>query len=230
MIKYQKAVTFSYDDGVFQDRRLVELFNRYDLKATFNLNTGIQTEESHFEIEGHPVYRMNQGDIGNLYHGHEIAVHGLTHAAPVDMTDDQLEEEFGTDIANIIRLYGRTPVGMAYAYGAYDDRTVSFLEKKGIRYGRTVESSHSFKLPGKPILLKPTCHHNDERLFDLVQQFLEAEPAAGEQLLLYIWGHSYEFDVNDNWEQMERLCQMVSGREDVFYGTNRQCLELFQCI
>lgn len=33
-----KAVTFSYDDGVTQDIRLVEILNRYGLKATFNLN------------------------------------------------------------------------------------------------------------------------------------------------------------------------------------------------
>lgn len=34
-----RAMTFSYDDGVVQDRRLVELFNRYHVKGTFNLNT-----------------------------------------------------------------------------------------------------------------------------------------------------------------------------------------------
>ena len=34
-----KALTFSYDDGVEQDRRLVELFNKNNLKCTFNLNS-----------------------------------------------------------------------------------------------------------------------------------------------------------------------------------------------
>lgn len=33
-----KAVTFSYDDGVIQDRRLAELFDKYGLKGTFNFN------------------------------------------------------------------------------------------------------------------------------------------------------------------------------------------------
>ena len=40
----KRAVTFSYDDGVEQDRHLVELFNTYGMKATFNLNSGIQTD------------------------------------------------------------------------------------------------------------------------------------------------------------------------------------------
>ena len=34
----KKALTFSYDDGVTQDIRLIEIFNKYNLKATFNLN------------------------------------------------------------------------------------------------------------------------------------------------------------------------------------------------
>ena len=36
-----KVLTFSYDDGKIEDRRLVKLFNKFNLKATFNLNTGI---------------------------------------------------------------------------------------------------------------------------------------------------------------------------------------------
>ncbi len=39
----KKAVTFSYDDGVVYDRRLVGIFNKYGLKCTFNLNSGIMT-------------------------------------------------------------------------------------------------------------------------------------------------------------------------------------------
>lgn len=36
----KKAVTFSFDDGVTQDIRLIEIFNKYGLKGTFNLNSG----------------------------------------------------------------------------------------------------------------------------------------------------------------------------------------------
>ena len=35
----KKLLTFSYDDGVTQDIRLIELFNKYGMKATFNLNS-----------------------------------------------------------------------------------------------------------------------------------------------------------------------------------------------
>ena len=36
-----KVLTFSYDDGKLEDRRLVEIFNKNGLRGTFNLNTGI---------------------------------------------------------------------------------------------------------------------------------------------------------------------------------------------
>lgn len=229
-MEYQKAVMFSYDDGVLQDRQLVKIFNTYGVKCTFNLNTGIQSRESSFEIDGKPVCRMNQEEIGDLYQGHEIAVHGLTHAAPQKLDEEQLENEFGKDIANITKIYGNKPVGMAYAYGVYDDITIEYLQRQGIRYGRTVEVTHSFEIPENPMLLRGTCHHDDEKLFELAEQFLAAKPAPKEQMLFYVWGHSYEFYVKDNWNRIEELCRMLHGRKDIFYGTNRQCLELFHVI
>lgn len=223
-ITYRKAVTFSYDDGITQDRRLVELFNRYGLKATFNLNTGIQTAESCFEINGMPIHRMEQDGLAELYDGHEIAVHGLTHAAPVGMSQKELEQEFLQDAKNIERFYGMYPKGMAYAYGSFDDVVICYLRTIGIQYGRTVGSSHGFSLPTDPMRLQATCHHKDERLFELAEKFLQAQPEETEPMLFYVWGHSYEFDVDNNWDRMERFCQMISGQGDIFYGTNAQCL------
>ena len=37
----RKAFTLSYDDGITQDIRLVELLKKYGVKATFNLNSGL---------------------------------------------------------------------------------------------------------------------------------------------------------------------------------------------
>lgn len=224
MRKYRKALTFSYDDGIEQDRKLVEIFNKYGMKATFNLNTGIQTPESNFEIEGVYINRMKQEGLEELYRGHEIATHGLTHAAPTGMTKEQLDKEFLTDMSNIERIYGTYPVGMAYAYGCVDDEVVKYLKSIGIKYGRTVEASHSFEIPKEPLKLKATCHHDDDMLFELAEKFLKAESKENEQMLFYVWGHSYEFDVNNNWDRIEEFCKMMSGKADIFYGTNRECL------
>lgn len=226
---YKKAVTFSYDDGVAQDRRLVDIFNRYGMKCTFNLNTGIQSPESRFEIENVPVSRMEQRGLPELYRGHEIALHGFTHASPSETAEQEnapeaMEREYLQDARNIEKIYGAYPTGMAYAYGDFNSTVVEYLRSIGIRYGRTTVSSHNFKLPEDPMRLAATCHHNDDRLFELTEEFLAAEGSEENPLLFYIWGHSYEFDVNDNWDRIEKLCRMLSGRDDIFCGTNAQCL------
>lgn len=225
-MQYSKAVTFSYDDGIEQDRRLVELFNYYGMKCTFNLNTGIQSPESNFDIEGVHISRMEQEGLADLYLGHEIASHGLTHSGLTGLTEEELAAEFLPDMDNIERIYGKRPVGMAYAYGDCDERIAAYLKSIGIKYGRTVGSTHDFKLPDNPLLLEATCHHKDEKLFELCDAFLEAKATPDAPMLFYIWGHSYEFDVDNNWERIEKLCDKLSGHNDIFYGTNAQCLGL----
>ena len=34
-----KFFTLSYDDGITQDKRLVKIFNKYGIRATFNINS-----------------------------------------------------------------------------------------------------------------------------------------------------------------------------------------------
>ena len=41
----RKAFNITYDDGVLQDVRFVELMNKYGLKGTFNLNYGLMEQE-----------------------------------------------------------------------------------------------------------------------------------------------------------------------------------------
>ena len=40
-----KVLTLSYDDGVVQDIRLMEILNKNGIKATFNINTGLYLPE-----------------------------------------------------------------------------------------------------------------------------------------------------------------------------------------
>ncbi|MCI9574803.1 MAG: polysaccharide deacetylase family protein, partial [Lachnospiraceae bacterium] len=65
-----KALTMSYDDGRLQDERLVDIFNRNGIKGTFNLNYGLM------EKDGNRIARER---VRELYQGHEVATHCLTH-------------------------------------------------------------------------------------------------------------------------------------------------------
>ena len=109
-----KAITFSYDDGVTQDRRLIELFGRYGLKATFNLNSGL--------LGGYN--RVPQQDVAALYAGHEIAAHTLTHPDLLKLGDEAVFREVEEDRLRLSELAGYTVIGMAYPYGTSDSRVV----------------------------------------------------------------------------------------------------------
>ncbi len=216
-----KALTFSYDDGVEQDVRLIEIFKKYGLRATFNLNSGVYAPEGTVYPEGQIHRRMSESQVSELYRqdGIEVAVHGSTHPwldhMPVnmctkDLFDDRckLEEQFGT----LVR-------GMAYPFGTYSDDVVACMRSVGIVYSRTVQSTHDFNMPGDWMRLPATCHHNDPKLMELAHRFLE-ESSWGRPWMFYLWGHSYEFEEHNNWEVIEEFAKLMSGRDDIWYATN----------
>lgn len=218
----KKAVTFSYDDGIVMDRRLVEIFNRYGMKATFNLNSGIQTGANSFDIKGMLVSRMNMAGLKELYAGHEIAVHTLTHAKLSRCDEETIYNEIARDKENLEHYYGQKVEGMAYPYGVYNDTVIRIAKECGIRYARTVIETGDFEISENLLELKASAHHNRADLFDMIHRFLEMEPEKPQ--LLYIWGHSYEFEVAQNWDRIEEICRLLAGKDDIYYGTNSQVL------
>lgn len=216
-----KAVTLSYDDGVEQDIKLMEIMKKHGLKGTFNLNSGRYAEEGTVYPEGTIHRRMSKDAITELYKnsGMEVAVHGYTHPfleqlpanlCTMDVQKDRetLEEQFDT----IIR-------GMAYPFGTFSDEVVNCLRACGIVYSRTVISSHKFDMPTDWLRLEATCHHTEPCLNELIDSFLEDDKNRG-PLLFYLWGHSYEFEADHNWNVMEEFAEKVGNRDDIWYATN----------
>ena len=219
---YKKAVTFSYDDGVTPDLKLLEIFNKYGMKCTFNLNSGLGPVNGGWLNNGKPVNRLDLAENVEKYAGHEIAAHALTHQNLIEIPLEEARKEMVEDKEGLTKLFGKAPVGMAYPYGTYNDEVVELLKDLGFQYARTVHSSYDFDVQTDLLRFRPTCHHDDERLFELAEKFLAME--TGEPQIFYIWGHSYEFEGKENWDRIEKLCQMLSGRADVFYGTNAEVL------
>lgn len=224
----KKAVTFSYDDGVTQDVRLIEIFNRYGLKGTFNLNSSFLGNHDTLDL-GTTVVTHNKNkaeDVRYIYDGHEVAVHTLTHPLLPSIADDQeIIRQVEQDRLNLSELAGYEVVGMAYPGGGVnnDDRTERILrEHTGVKYARVFETNGSFAPQENLYRFQGTIFHHAQwdELFKLGESFLQAQEG-----LLYIWGHAYEFDiVPERWARFEEFCAMISGHDDIYYGTNRQVL------
>ena len=216
-----KVLTLSYDDGVVQDIRLIEILDKYGLRGTFNINTGRYLEE---DAERAKYYgRMKLSEAKQLYIGsaHEVAVHALNHPFLEKLKADEVITEIIEDRKNIEAQYGTITRGMAYPYGTYSNEVVDVLAKCGICYSRTTKTTENFKFPENWLTLHPTCHHNNPKLMELAKTFAETKSRyPSDNWLFYVWGHSYEFDDRDNWNVIEEFAKYVGGREDVWYATN----------
>lgn len=238
-MKYRKAITLSFDDGAEQDKRLLELLQKYQLKCTFNINSGRQKQGEFWRHSSGVIASfMDMSGLPELYQGHEIAAHGYIHGALRDMTYGETEFELEEDIRCIEAAFGTKPVGFVYACGRYDDKTLEILRRNGIHYGRTcnntfdtsIAENKNNMLEFAPTLELP-CHmlgQFKEKTDAVIDRFLEQE--FEEPQILYLWGHSWAFDVYDCWDDMEALLKKISFRDDVFYGTNREVFEYFDMI
>ena len=218
-----KALTFSYDDGVRQDIRLMDILDRYGMKATFNLNSGLYPSEG-----GHR--RMTAEEITQAYanRGHEVACHAYTHPFLESLPAHAVADEILSDRKALEAQFGRIVRGMAYPYGTFSDEVVEVLKNCGIAYARTTVSTESFKLPTDWLRMPATCHHRNSRLMELAKSFVEKSLRSRPCELFYVWGHSYEFDDADNWHVIEEFADYMGGREDeIWYATN---IEIYEYI
>lgn len=220
-----KAVTLSYDDPVIFDKKLMEILDKYGLKCTFNLNSGVFAKTSGGRL-------MTEEEAISLFSGcrHEIAVHGLMHLSLAELDKSVGAQEILLDRMNLERIFGKIVKGMAYANGSFDDKTVEMLKICGIDYARTVVSTHRFDIPQDWLRLPATCHHGDPELDNLTDEFLKDYEQNDHYLhknpkLFYLWGHAYEFNDHDNWEIIEKFAEKVGGRSDVWYATNGEVFE-----
>lgn len=218
-----KAVTFSYDDGVTQDLKLIEILNRYGLKATFNLNSGgFGTRESKF-IDGVLVYRdkVFSHDVKHIYEGHEVASHTVNHPDLTKLDDDTIVYQIEEDRKRLSDLVGYEIKGFAYPCGYVDERVISVLkEKTGIKYARSVRITEDFELQKDLYDMAFTTRNFGENFLKLAKDFVELK--TEEPKIFSVWGHAYEFDWKKNWHIFEEFCKIISGQGDIFYGTNSE--------
>lgn len=220
----KKAFTLSFDDGVMQDVRVIEILDKYGLKGTFNLNGGRFGTKNPYETNGRIVERttVEPSQVKELYKNHEVAVHTLAHLNLTELSQDCIVWQVETDRKLLQELSGQKVHCMAYPCGGVnnDERVAKIIqENTSVRFARTITSSYSFALQENLLRFQPTLHFLDEKLLDLTEKFVNLQ--TEEPQIFYVWGHSYELDAWDGaWERFEEFCQRISGKEDIFYAVN----------
>ena len=135
------ALTFSYDDAGAADRRLVELFAKFGMKATFNLISGsITSPETH---------GIRADEVRSLYieNGHEVACHTFSHPHLERMSIQDQYGEIMRDRELLEKASGTIVRGLAYPFGTYNRETFTAMDTASVVYGRTAGASGNFLLP-----------------------------------------------------------------------------------
>jgi len=228
-----KAVTLSYDDGVQSDIRFAEILNRYGMKGTFNLNSGGFSGRSANKLTPDVILEKLIGA------GHEAAVHGEYHMAPgiasptafvSDVLNCRLAME--RELGMIIRGLAYPDSGITKMHNGNDYQTIrTTLRTLGIAYARTLSGdNNTFMMPTDWYAWMPTARHRNPNLMTWVEEFVtlreeELKSAQRYPRLFYLWGHTYEFNRDDNWDVIENFCAAISGKDDTWYATNIEIRE-----
>ena len=202
----RRALTISFDDGKLADIRLAELFKKYGIKATFHYNSANIGKESYVTAD----------DVRKIGEYHEVSCHGQTHAFLDKIPASFAVKEILEDKQALEDITGGLVRGLSYPYGTYTNEVLTLLPMLGIEYSRTINNTNSCYLPDNFLEWNPTCHqsHDIDKMWNKLMKFNK------HIRLLYIWGHSYEFDRDNTWERMENFCKMAGNNEEVWYATN----------
>ncbi len=214
-----KCLTLSYDDSHDYNLRLVEIFNKYNIRATFHLNSG------GFDKEGN----LKSAEIAEVFAGHEISAHSYNHPYLERLPMMSALNQILDDRKGLEALAGYPVRGMSYPFGTYDQRVVEMLKTAGIEYSRTTIATNNFTLPDNFLTWHPTCHHT-HNCFEVLDKFRDYNRPFG---LFYMWGHAFEFErnlPNNNWEMIEDFCKKAADWPDVWYATNIEIIDYINAV
>ena len=131
----RKALTLSYDDGVEQDVRLIDILDQYGIRATFNLNSGCWAPEGVTYPKGQIHRRMSKSQVEKVYANpnHEVAAHCLTHASLTELSPAEIAWEVLADRKNLEEMFGGLIRGLAYPFGTFSAKVVDALRANQYR-------------------------------------------------------------------------------------------------
>ena len=203
-----KYFVFAIDDGTIYDTKVIDIFNKYNIRATFNLNSGLQ---NFVWYKGDlPVKRLDLNKYKAIYDNHEVASHSLTHPFLTSLADDAVYHEVKDDIDNLERIFNRKVLSFSFPFDGFDERTIEIIKSVGISHIILPEIDDSFMLPPDSYHIKVTSWNIDDAL-EKFERFIKDKNA---KLFVYL-SHSYDYEFASSYDKLEELCQLVKSQDDV---------------
>lgn len=235
----RKYFTLSFDDGITQDLRLIEILKKYDVDCcTFFLNTGLMG--ANWEWVGQQFGRPDVTHLrfteeelmSGIYNGFDMECHTSTHPSLKNLSKRRVQREIDDNVQMIRTIAGMTPVGMAWPGGdtEFNKQNIeTILDRTDIRFARCTTATYRFTLPDNFMRWRPSCSISDSNVLQLADEFLRAD--CTEDMLFYVWGHGYELDVYGTWDRFETLVSKIAEAAkdgSIVLVTNAEFYQLFK--
>lgn len=205
-----KIVSLSFDDGTIYDLRFIELLNKHQLKATFNLNSELENFVWYFE--GKPIERLKLREVKDLYVGHEVASHSLTHPYFSQIPEAEIIRQVQNDISNLRNIFGYEIEGFAFPFSDQTEENIRIVK------GNIPLSYIRYSYFDRSVVHKDRYHihinalYDDEDIYDRLNDFKKSPSDAG---LFVIAGHSYEFEMKNDWGKIEKLLSYLENDNEL---------------
>ena len=205
-----KIVSLSFDDGTIYDLRFIELLNKHQLNATFNLNS--ELENFVWYYEGKPIERLKLKEVSDLYVGHEVASHSLTHPYFSQLSETEIIRQVQNDISNLRNIFGYEIEGFAFPFSDQTEENIRIVKENVpltyIRYSFLDNSEvHQDRYH-----IHINALYDDEDIYDRLNEFKKTPSDAG---LFVIAGHSYEFEMKNDWKKIEKLLSYLENDNEL---------------
>ncbi|MCR5491396.1 MAG: polysaccharide deacetylase family protein [Bacilli bacterium] len=215
-----KYFAFSIDDGTVFDRQTIALFNKYGIRGTFNLNSGLPGFV--WYLDGHPIERLNHERTFPLYSGHEVASHTLTHPYLDQCPDEEVYRQVSQDVEALKMIFMRDVHSFATPFESSGEREIDIVKRvPGITNIRLSQIDETFAIPEDPFHFKVTALDIDRALC----LFNSFKDATGDVLFVYA-GHSYDFALANSFDRLEVLIQRILAEGDIRIVTMGELAEL----
>ena len=241
----KKYITIRMDDGITQDGRMIEIMKKYGVDCcTFYINTGLYGANwtwvgQTFSRPDVTHLRYTRAELqSGIYDGFDVECHTVNHPSLKNYGEKQVTNEVKRDAANIKKIFGYEPVGLAWPGGdtEWNEQNVTTVYKTtNIRYGscttrNTKMGLGKFSLPEYFLTWYPTCAFNDYDTMTLLDEFLAAD--CTEDMLFYVWGHGYELDLAYSWDKFELMIKTIAEAaekdDSIVLVTNAEFYQLFK--
>jgi peptidoglycan/xylan/chitin deacetylase (PgdA/CDA1 family) len=236
-------VTTSWDDGHPSDLRVADLLEKHGIRGTFYVPCT--------NSEGRPV--MRSAEIAQLGRRTEIGGHSRDHVILTTIAPEMAEAQIGANKRRLEDLLGHDVLGFAYVRGHHNRIVRGLVKRAGFKYARTVKNLMS--TPGVDRFQVPTtAQFFPHRCTTYLRNYVSGRPTLQRSDILravldhsefsarllgsaeacrhsgghfHLWGHSWELDEHDLWEELERFLVRLGQLHAKFVTNDEWCASLY---